>query len=692
VSEPGVDALQQLTEPPWFQIGKQSAPAYARRRDWLFRRVESIEFLGRRSVRRRVSIDFEVPAGLPYPATRAEKDARLVPISVFQKWPPLMGFDITGQDGHPASLYMRATNMQLDFGLVLGMSQLVLGMADHATGGLSPDLQRNLALLIRTPEPDESYVEDVVDLLEAELVRALQRELLEERAHGSSAVAGRIAATVDLAAQMAASSVLWVPAAGIPGADRIVKFSYLDQYSRGSEKSWWSRLRVACSWRTRLLSIDLPHAGRFTRYHLDVRAPHGGVEIVEAEAIAFPPAQPLRRLEALERGGSTGPPGSESAPTAHGVARPAGNEHARTADAPAAEAKGEVTALENLPDVYPEVQAADDFVGPRSGRSVMVYGKPTVLATTVNDGVKRDGSAQRVDRRAHVYLGPRSAASHRVLLQLKLAAPRGGFIWDCMFAAWAIAGLLLLAFVNLKGVAHHVEATVVLLSVVPIVLGYVLVRPGEQDLERYHITGVRGMALISGATPILAALGLVVTARTDSSSSSLPDLSSVKPVWAALLALSGLAAFGLTLSWGLAAAPAEDVKTSADGSRAGETANAPRLFIGPVGDVPPTHGGRGAAVTEALGGTGASETPPTHRLTLEEAMEHVLSASDKRWMRVKALTRAINAAQLYRNPDGTEATRIQIRARANAYPARFRADWSKVCRADHGHGNGRRPS
>src|SRR5437588_5600424 len=109
------DAQAQLRESDWFEVGRASAEAYLRRRKWLVRRVESIRFVGRGSVERHVSVDFELPADLPALGERAQPDAKLVPVSVFAKWPPLMGFSLRGPDGRPVSLYVRDTNKALDF-------------------------------------------------------------------------------------------------------------------------------------------------------------------------------------------------------------------------------------------------------------------------------------------------------------------------------------------------------------------------------------------------------------------------------------------------------------------------------------------------------------------------------------------------------------------------------------------------
>ncbi len=570
------ETLTQLTESFWFGIGRSTAAVYASRKEWLFRRVESIEFIGRRSVVRSVSVDFEIPAELPDLGDRAAKGTALVPISVFQKWPPLMGFSFVGPEGHPASLYLRATNKKLDFGLLLGMSDFALALGERRIDRCSRELRRRIARRVRQPRPERLPVElrrelaalvgnarpgqaavaNAANRLKAELERQLEHALESERSRGGSEIATRIAATVDLAAQLAGSSILWVPVVGTQGTDRIVKFSYLDEYRasrldrpdeadidepgkseigwRRATEAWWKRFLIACSWRQRTLLIPLPHAGRYTRYHLDIRAPHGSVELVEAQAMAFPPA--------------------------------GDNDGVRDA---------QVRSVRNLARIYPALDIPDEFVGPDSSRFLMDYGEPTVLANTSSSpdwgrehspGREREASAQIVDRRAHVYLGARSAPSHRVFLQVKLAATRHGFILGCVMAAITIAVLVSVAYANLKSAALHLEPTVVLLSAVPVVLGYVLVRPGEHALERYHIAGVRAMALVSGAMPILGALTLVLTHK-GSAVGSPPDLTWAKPIWRGLLVGTRLTAVGLVLSWLFAAPPKERSEGAGSESR-----------------------------------------------------------------------------------------------------------------------------
>jgi hypothetical protein len=336
---------------------------------------------------------------------------------------------------------------------------------------------------------------------------------------------------------------------GAPCTDRIVKFSYLGSYSatkpalpaererpEGPERrwrmvAWWKWLAIRCSWRPRTVSIHLLHAGREVRYHLDVRAPEATVELVEAKALAFPPA--------------TTDDGS------HGAS---------------------VRSVSSLAREYQEeLDVPDEWVGPESGAFYMDYGKPIPLATTANsqdhrgegtNGRHTDASAEIIDRRAHVYLGAEGAPSHRVHLQVKLAAPRQGFIRGCALSALIITVLMWAVYFTLRSAAFHLEPTVVLLSVVPVVLGYVLVRPGEQALERYHVTGVRGMAVLSGGMPIVGALTLVLTHGPPPDFHS--DLSIVKPIWLGLAIFSTLLAVCLAASF-IFAAPSKEPNEGAAG-------------------------------------------------------------------------------------------------------------------------------
>lgn len=562
-------SLRELTDPSWFEVGRKSAAAYACHKDWLFRRVETIEFVGRRSVKRSISVDFEIPERLPKLGSLVAAGTTLVPISVLQKWPPLMDFKLTDPDGRPASLHLRTTNKRLDFGLLLGMVDRTLEhgetMAERTLWNLrkqiaairglptperlAPALRRELAAVVQDPTPAQEAVANVVNHLGTELEARLKGALAAEQLREEDSIATDLAATIDLAARLAGSSILWVLVKGTPGTDRIVRFSYLGSYSatkpalpaehenheapgrRWRLVDWWKWLAIRCSWRPRTVSVPLLHAGREVRYHLDVRAPQATVELVEAKALAFPPA--------LTDDGFQG---------------------------------ASVRSVSSLARQYPDLDVPDEWVGPESGAFYMDYGKPIPLATTSTrqdrpdeegHSGNTDASAEIVDRRAHVYLGAEGAPSHRVHLQVKIAAPRQGFIRGCTLSALIIAGLMWAVYLTLPSAAHHLEPTVVLLSVVPVVLGYVLVRPGEQALERYHVTGVRGMAVLSGGMPIVGAFTLVLTHRP--SMDFEPDLSVAEPIWLGLAIFSTMLAVCLLASF-IFAAPSKEPNEGTTGA------------------------------------------------------------------------------------------------------------------------------
>jgi hypothetical protein len=422
--------------------------------------------------------------GLPELGDRGPEHGHLIPISVFGKWPPLFDFDFTGSDGRPASLYVRDTNMALDLGLVLG---LVATMGVN----LSLDLIEVLALMIASHAPPSGALEYVV--------RGLRSELADRLASSDQGIARTAAETVDLAARLGNSSILWILDKGHPGTDSIVKFSYLDTFSR---PPLWKRLLIACSWWERSIGLPLPHAGLHTRYHLEIATP-SGLELTLARTYAY-----AGELKGSRRG-QVVPFSGAAVDATPGTQRPD-------------------STAESL-----DILASADFTAKAPGRD------------------EATEHARIADRRAHIYHAVRAAPSHRMFLKLRLAAPRNGFIAACLTASVIVAALMSFAFARLPEAAEHIDSTVVLLGAVPVVLGYVLLRPTAHALERYHLAGVRFMMLLSGATPILAALALVlngVPGKVDAL-----NLDAARPVWAALVVLSWLCVTGLGMSWVLAA-------------------------------------------------------------------------------------------------------------------------------------------
>ena len=495
VTEAG-QILEALTGSFWYRVGYATAPAYIRRKEWLYRRVESMKFVGRRCLHRQVSIDFELPDDLPCLKDRAPVGGRLVPVSVFVKWPPLMDLDFRGRNGEPLSLYKRTTNKQLDFGLLNGL-------ANQLEIEFDAGLARDLALLVGINEPPATLVQDVIRDLRDALVPAAQ--------HDNPRREAQIADIANLASQLANSSILWAPVSAHHGEDCVVKFSYLDNYA---PKRSLRQALIACSWHDRTMVIPLTHAGLYTRYHADIST-EAGIEFVRA----------------VTRGMPTTPPG------------PRILDHLEHAD--------DVASSEPAPRLPPVVESPPQLLGgcpEDDGEHASIRDDP-MLSLALEAIV--DGSSYIADRHIHVYHPPRTARSHRIFLQIELAASREGFIAYCLAMAITLALVMSVAFAELEAAAAALPAFVVLLAAAPLVLGYLLVR-AEDPLEREGVIGVRAMAIASGALPILGGLMLVLSNPT---SSRHPDLTFVHPAWAGFTIASWMIALGLGWSWSMAASP-----------------------------------------------------------------------------------------------------------------------------------------
>ena len=274
LAKPG-DALKAFNkdEQKSYDIGKRSAEAYLHRKHWLFRRVETIEFVDRSAVKRRVSVDFHVPHNLPRTRGRV-----LVPLSTTPKWPPLANFNLRGPDGEPTSLYRRDVNKALDFGLL----HAVLESVCHAAYRRLPkQLVSDLADLIASDQPLPSAVERLT---------SETWEILSKFSATDQKLFKQCGEALDLVGLLAARSMLWVPLQGTQPRDCIVKFSYFDKIEQAPRRPPL-RVLTTLGWREQTIFVALPHSGLHTRYHLEVLAPPGaGIEIMAARTLAFPGA------------------------------------------------------------------------------------------------------------------------------------------------------------------------------------------------------------------------------------------------------------------------------------------------------------------------------------------------------------------------------------------------------------------
>jgi hypothetical protein len=74
----------------------------------------------------------------------------------------------------------------------------------------------------------------------------------------------------------------------------------------------------------------------------------------------------------------------------------------------------------------------------------------------------------------------------------------------------------------------------------------------------------------------------------------------------------------------------------------------------------------------------AESVATTKRLTLHEAIRHVLLEHDNSWMMVKEIAHQVNARRLYEKRDGSPIEPSQIHARTKNYASLFEKDGPRI--------------
>jgi hypothetical protein len=114
--------------------------------------------------------------------------------------------------------------------------------------------------------------------------------------------------------------------------------------------------------------------------------------------------------------------------------------------------------------------------------------------------------------RAHLYVS--GTEDQYGIAEIEHAAERG-LIGASFVASLAISALLTFAALEFSAVTSHFGATITTLLLIPALLGYLVVRPGEHPETRRHLIGVRALTLAAGSLPVLAAATLLATYKSD---------------------------------------------------------------------------------------------------------------------------------------------------------------------------------
>jgi hypothetical protein len=231
------------------ELGARSTAAFLPEQPWLFRRVESISFIGSAVLRRKVSVDYWIPRGLP--STRRTSGLLFyVPLSVLSKWPPLLSFDLR-TDHQPGHLLTAEGNGEMDAALLKALIRDHFG-PERALG--CEGAAHKLATL-RTSDAWQAYSEISSFLEDAEPEDARQHVLR-------------------IAHSMARARILWVPVVGHAGDRHVAHFSYDVRFGT-AQAAFRIRAARTLSWGGGDEYLEVPHVGQSGSYHIDVQAPEG---------------------------------------------------------------------------------------------------------------------------------------------------------------------------------------------------------------------------------------------------------------------------------------------------------------------------------------------------------------------------------------------------------------------------------
>ncbi|MFN2587440.1 MAG: hypothetical protein ABR613_04880 [Actinomycetota bacterium] len=229
-------------------------------RAWAFRRVESIEFVDVQTVRRRVSLDFDVAAAPGLVHLR-----KVVPFALLARETPVK-FDLFDGTGARTSLLTSAQSRAATYWALAALARRVLRVTPRP-GTL--DGLRALAFA-----SDRAVAESlVVDFETATVADPEWAALLEDEDFGRW-----IYTLVD-------SFILFAPVT--PGR-RILKFTYLTQVERArGMRARIVRVLGSFGWLPIRYVFPTPALGETASYHLEVAAPDG-LSLVAADLWVHP--------------------------------------------------------------------------------------------------------------------------------------------------------------------------------------------------------------------------------------------------------------------------------------------------------------------------------------------------------------------------------------------------------------------
>jgi hypothetical protein len=172
---------------------------------WVHRRVEQISFVDPNVVRRRISVDLEIPGA----DEAGEATSKWLPLSVLRNWPPVLSFDLHDEEGRTLPLVSKLSTNLLD-------ERVLLGAAEQALGSVPDSLKKHLRGLV--------HGEGAKARKSLTAIRTSLKEWSSEE--GNEVEQEDLDRVVDLAGILVDRTLLWVKIKGVPGERRILKLAY----------------------------------------------------------------------------------------------------------------------------------------------------------------------------------------------------------------------------------------------------------------------------------------------------------------------------------------------------------------------------------------------------------------------------------------------------------------------------------
>jgi hypothetical protein len=248
------------------RTGAAIAPLLLYPSRWIYRRVESVEFIDDIWVRRRVSVDFELPPFARNAAYRGQGNSAifLAPLALLAKR-DLRHFDVRDENGRPLPMLTRDQNVRV--GGVALVSQAIAVLEREHKRSLEPEIALDLSGIAATAQPERAMVDQ---LFEPRGAARINRELLS-----------RDPAFKGLVGSLLENFLVLVPVR--LGWRRVIKYAYDEPLPR-SHESRRRRLAVAFGWQPYAANWSAPSVGVARSFHLEVEAPND-LEITAATLI-----------------------------------------------------------------------------------------------------------------------------------------------------------------------------------------------------------------------------------------------------------------------------------------------------------------------------------------------------------------------------------------------------------------------